>query len=131
MFAAVAEHGITRRARELGIWELGLWNPRQFTTDNYRTVDDRPFGGGPGMVMLAEPLEQAIAAAKEATPGEAKVVHLSPQGKVLDHAGVKALALAEARRFGSRLSDEKILDVYGLDIELNAQGLGSWLDSAG
>ena len=47
------------------------------------------------------------------------------------HAGVKALALAEARRFGSRLSDEKILDVYGLDIELNAQGLGSWLDSAG
>ena len=97
MFAAVAEHGITRRARELGIWELGLWNPRQFTTDNYRTVDDRPFGGGPGMVMLAEPLEQAIAAAKEATPGEAKVVHLSPQGKVLDHAGVKALAENESK----------------------------------
>lgn len=97
MFAAVAEHGITRRARELRIWELGLWNPRQFTTDNYRTVDDRPFGGGPGMVMLAEPLEQAIAAAKAAAPGEAKVVHLSPQGKALDHAGVKALAEKESR----------------------------------
>jgi tRNA (guanine37-N1)-methyltransferase len=92
MFAAVAEHGVTRRAREQGIWELGLWNPRQFATDNYRTIDDRPFGGGPGMVMMAEPLEQAIVAAKTATVGEAKVVHLSPQGRVLDHAGVKALA---------------------------------------
>ena len=92
MFAAVAEHGVTRRAREQGIWELGLWNPRQFATDNYRTIDDRPFGGGPGMVMMAEPLEQAIVAAKTAVAGEAKVVHLSPQGRVLDHAGVKALA---------------------------------------
>src|SRR4051812_3379735 len=92
MFAAVGGHGITRRAREQGVWELGLWNPRQFTTDNYRTVDDRPFGGGPGMVMLAEPLQKAIAAAKAAAVGEAKVVHLSPQGRVLDHPGVKALA---------------------------------------
>jgi len=92
MFAAVADHGITRRAREEGVWELGLWNPRQFTTDNYRTVDDRPFGGGPGMVMLAEPLAKSIAAAKAAAPGEARVLHLSPQGRVLDHAAVVALA---------------------------------------
>jgi tRNA (guanine37-N1)-methyltransferase len=96
MFAAVAEHGITRRARELGIWSLELWNPRQFATDNYRTVDDRPYGGGPGMVMLAEPLNQAVAAAKAAggneNAGKAKVMHLSPQGRVLDHAGVCALA---------------------------------------
>ena len=92
MFTAVAEHGITRRARELGIWSLELWNPRQFVTDNYRTVDDRPYGGGPGMVMLAEPLSQAVAAAKAAAPGLAKVIHLSPQGRVLDHAGVCALA---------------------------------------
>ncbi|HXC41618.1 MAG TPA: tRNA (guanosine(37)-N1)-methyltransferase TrmD [Burkholderiales bacterium] len=96
MFAAVADHGITRRAKEEGVWELGLWNPRQFTTDNYRTVDDRPFGGGPGMVMLAEPLRQAIAAAKAAAAGEARVLHLSPQGRVLDHAAVVAMA-KEAR----------------------------------
>ena len=92
MFAAVAEHGITRRAREQGIWSLGLWNPRQFATDNYRTIDDRPYGGGPGMVMLGDPLAQAVEAARGAAPGPAKVIHLSPQGRVLDHAGVKANA---------------------------------------
>jgi tRNA (guanine37-N1)-methyltransferase len=86
MFAAVSEHGITRRAREQEAWSLGLWNPRDFASDNYRTVDDRPYGGGPGMVMMAEPLEKAIIAAKAAAPGDARVVHLSPQGRVLDHA---------------------------------------------
>jgi tRNA (guanine37-N1)-methyltransferase len=55
MFAAVTDWGITRRALELGAWSIALWNPRDFTTDSYRTVDDRPYGGGPGMVMLAEP----------------------------------------------------------------------------
>ena len=92
MFAAVAEHGITRRAREQGAWALELWNPRQFASDNYRTVDDRTYGGGPGMVMLAEPLTQAVIAAKHAVAGDAKVIHLSPQGRVLDHARVVALA---------------------------------------
>ena len=71
MFAAVAEHGITRRAREEGRWSLATWNPRDFTTDNHRTVDDRPYGGGPGMVMMAEPLEQAIRAAQARVPGRA------------------------------------------------------------
>mgnify|MGYP001584140534 CR=1 FL=1 len=92
MFAAVAEHGITRRARETGVWELGLWNPRQFTSDNYRTVDDRTYGGGPGMVMLAEPLALAVKAARQAAGGEARVIHLSPQGSLLDQAKVAALA---------------------------------------
>jgi tRNA (guanine37-N1)-methyltransferase len=92
MFAAVSGSGITRRALELGAWSLQLWNPRQFAEDNYRTVDDRPYGGGPGMVMMPEPLERAIAAAKAAAEGAARVIHLSPQGRVLDHAGVKALA---------------------------------------
>src|SRR5690606_20817747 len=64
MFEAVTRSGITRRAFEQGRCGLALWNPRDFTTDNYRTVDDRPYGGGPGMVMLAKPLEAAIAAAK-------------------------------------------------------------------
>jgi tRNA (guanine37-N1)-methyltransferase len=95
-FAAVADYGITRRAREDGLWSLALWNPRDFTTDNYRTVDDRPYGGGPGMVMLAEPLAKAVAAAKAAERGKAKVIHLSPQGAVMDHGKVMELS-AEQR----------------------------------
>src|SRR6266699_727887 len=95
-FAAVTDSGVTRRALEEGLWSLSLWNPRDFTTDNYRTVDDRPYGGGPGMVMLAEPLEKAIAAAKVAAQGEAKVIYLSPQGAVMDHK--KVMALAEESR---------------------------------
>lgn len=91
MFAAVADFGITRRARERGLWRLSLWNPRDFADDNYRTVDDRPYGGGPGMVMLAEPLEKAIAAAKGNQPG-AKVVYLSPQGRPLSHQRVLEMA---------------------------------------
>jgi tRNA (guanine37-N1)-methyltransferase len=96
MFAAVTDAGITRRALEQGLWRISLWNPREFTSDGYRTVDDRPYGGGPGMVMLAEPLEKAIAAAKAADSGAARVIHLSPQGRLLDHARVASLA-AEAR----------------------------------
>lgn len=95
MFAAVTDYGITRRALERGAWSLAVWNPRDFTTDNYRTVDDRPYGGGPGMVMLAEPLEKAIAAARRAAGGEALVLHLSPQGRLLDHAAVAGLARRE------------------------------------
>src|SRR5450759_1323205 len=86
MFDAVTGWGITHRAYERGLWSLGLWNPRDFTADNYRTVDDRPYGGGPGMLMLAEPLEKAIAAARGAAAGDARVVHLSPQGGKLDEA---------------------------------------------
>ncbi len=94
MFAAVTQWGITRRAYETGLWSLGLWNPRDFTDDNYRTVDDRPYGGGPGMVMLAEPLERAIEAAK--ADSAARVIHLSPQGRPLEDSRVEALA-REAR----------------------------------
>lgn len=86
MFDAVAEYGITRRAKEEGRWSLSLWNPRDFTTDNHRTVDDRPYGGGPGMVMLVEPLEKAIRAAQARVPEmPGRVIHLSPQGTKLDH----------------------------------------------
>jgi len=95
MFDAVAKHGITRRALEQERFQLQLWNPRDFTEDNYRTVDDRPYGGGPGMVMLAEPLEKAILAAKErqkqAGVANPRVIHLSPQGKVLTHQRVMEL----------------------------------------
>ena len=79
MFSAITESGITSRALQAGLWQLRTWNPRDFTTDNYRTVDDRPYGGGPGMVMLAEPLEKALDAAREA--GAGRVIYLSPQGR--------------------------------------------------
>ncbi len=89
MFAAVAANGITGRALERGLWRLATWNPRDFTSDHYRTVDDRPYGGGPGMVMLAEPLGRALDAARAA--GGGRVIYLSPQGRRLDHASVLGL----------------------------------------
>ena len=95
MFAAISEWGITRRALEQERYHLQLWNPRDFTSDNYRTVDDRPYGGGPGMVMLAEPLEKAITAARERQTRigvtDGKVIYLSPQGRSLNHAKVMEL----------------------------------------
>ncbi len=96
MFDAISQYGITSRALENKLCDLNLWNPRDYTTDNHRTVDDRPYGGGPGMVMLAEPLEQAIEAAKArqqaAGVAKPKVVHLSPSGKPLTHDDVMALS---------------------------------------
>lgn len=93
MFDAIADWGITRKAMDAGLWTLGLWNPRQFVEDKYRTIDDRPYGGGPGMVMMAEPLAKAIRAAKEsAANGGGRVVYLSPQGKVLDQAMAQRLS---------------------------------------
>lgn len=89
MFVALTQSGITRRAFEQKKCDLTLWNPRQFTCDKHRTVDDRPYGGGPGMVMLAQPLDAAIGAARQrqVTLGlpVPKVVYLSPQGKTLSH----------------------------------------------
>lgn len=95
MFDAITRHGVTQRAVELGIFDFQAWNPRDFTQDNYRRVDDRPYGGGPGMLMLPEPLELAITAARtrQQQAGRAShVVYLSPQGVPLDHA--KALQLS-------------------------------------
>lgn len=88
---AVAEHGIPARARERGLLELVSWNPRDFATDRHRTVDDRPYGGGPGMVMKVEPLAAAIQAAKSAGPA-APVLYMSPQGKPLDQAAMRRFA---------------------------------------
>jgi tRNA (guanine37-N1)-methyltransferase len=96
MFEAVTAWGVTARARERRLYELVLWNPRDFSTNSYRSVDDRPYGGGPGMVMMPEPLEKAIAAARQRqkSSGVAKprVLHLTPQGRLLDHARVAELA---------------------------------------
>lgn len=92
MFRALTESGISSRAVASGLLELGFWNPRDYTHDRHRTVDDRPYGGGPGMVMKPEPLAAALAAARQELP-EARVAYLSPQGRVLDQAAVGMLAL--------------------------------------
>lgn len=98
MFAALTQSGVTRRAFEQLICCVHLWNPRDFTSDKHRTVDDRPYGGGPGMVMLAKPLQAAIGAAKQRQSqvregGESgKVIYLSPQGRPLTHRKVVELS---------------------------------------
>lgn len=95
MFAAVTECGISRRSLERGLWQLECWNPRTWADNAYGSVDDRPFGGGPGMVMQARPLEAAIGAARAARNDAANVLYFSPQGQPLTHARVKALAATD------------------------------------
>ena len=98
MFEALTRHGITRRALEEGRFDLKTWDPRDFTTDNYRRVDDRPYGGGPGMVMLPDPLQAAIGAARsrqrEAGVERPQVVLMSPQGERLGEGLVRELVEA-------------------------------------
>jgi len=94
MFVAITGSGITSRALDAGLYSVTTWNPRDFTTDNYRTVDDRPYGGGPGMVMLPEPLERTLDAVKSA--GGGRTLYLSPQGRKLDHRRVMALVQEQA-----------------------------------
>ena len=96
MFGALTDYGITSRAVKQQRFALRTWNPRDFTTNNYRTVDDRPYGGGPGMVMLGRPLEDAIGAAKAAQAAERvaspRVLLMSPQGAPLTHRSVERFA---------------------------------------
>ena len=94
MFTAITDYGITRRAVERQQVTLNYWNPRDYTHDRHRTVDDRPYGGGPGMVMMAEPLLAALEAAKQAAPQGSKTLYMSPQGRVLDQASLQQLAQA-------------------------------------
>jgi len=95
MFDSVTETGVTGRARGKGFYHVEAWNPRDFAHNAYRTVDDRPYGGGPGMVMMPEPLGNAVAAArrrqKSAGVKKPRVIHLSPQGRLLNHALVMEL----------------------------------------
>ena len=90
--AQLASHGVVGRAGERGLLSIHGWNPRDHAEGNYRRVDDRPFGGGPGMVMLVDPLRAAIDAARAADPAPARVVYLSPQGRRLDQRKVRELA---------------------------------------
>lgn len=96
MFDAITGHGITSRALERGLWSLRCWNPRDFATDAYRTIDDRPYGGGPGMVMMAEPLTAALTAIRadcvDGGGAVPRVLHLSPRGRPITHEKVVELA---------------------------------------
>ena len=92
MFRALTDYGVSGRAVKQEKVSIVCWNPRDFTHDNYQTVDDRPYGGGPGMLMKIQPLRDAIHAAKAAAGEGAKVIYLSPQGRKLDQQGVLELA---------------------------------------
>ena len=133
MFRAVTGYGISGRAVEQGLLQIEYWNPRDFATDNHRTVDDRPYGGGPGMVMKVEPLRKALEAAQKKAPDvsrKATVIYLSPQGKPLTQAKLEALAqqkqliLLAGRYEGI---DQRLLDVW-VDEELS---IGDYVLSGG
>jgi len=115
MFRALDEQGVTGRAVDRGLVELGFWNPRDYTQDVHRTVDDRPYGGGPGMVMKVEPLKAAVEHAKATAKPGTPVIYLSPQGRRLDQSAAKMLAKREgmvliAGRYEG--IDERIIDGY-------------------
>ena len=130
MFEAVSAYGVTGRAVAQGQLDLRLSNPRDYTTDRHRTVDDRPYGGGPGMLMKVEPLEAAIAAAREQVGEGGRVVYLSPQGRRFDHAkamefaALDSLVLVAGRYEGV---DERLLEAE-VDEELS---IGDYVLSGG
>ncbi|MBL3588347.1 MAG: tRNA (guanosine(37)-N1)-methyltransferase TrmD [gamma proteobacterium endosymbiont of Lamellibrachia anaximandri] len=115
MFDALKAQGVVGRALERGLAELKLWNPRDYTTDVHRTVDDRPYGGGPGMVMKYAPLQAAVEDAQRVSSG-AKVIYLSPQGKRFDQDAARSLAASGQRLIliAGRYEgiDERVIDRY-------------------
>jgi len=122
MFDAITQYGVTGRAVTQGKLSLDYWTPRDFTTDKHQTVDDRPYGGGPGMVMKVEPLQQAIRAAKQQLGEQTKVAYMSPQGRKLDQQGLQELATRETMIFvagryegiDERLIDEEIDEEWSI-----------------
>ncbi len=128
MLTAVTEFGVTGRAVREGNLDVQCWNPRDFTADRHRTVDDRPYGGGPGMVMMAEPLRAAVAAAK-AELAQARVVHLSPQGEPLTQQKLQAMCGENRILLAGRYEgiDERFVDEF-VDEELS---VGDYVLSGG
>ncbi|WP_048440103.1 tRNA (guanosine(37)-N1)-methyltransferase TrmD [Caenimonas sp. SL110] len=130
LFAPFLETGVTRRAFESKLVDVRFWNPRDFSEGNYRRVDDRPFGGGPGMVMLAEPLAKCLTAIRVERSDKAPVVMFSPIGSRLDHAGVEQWSASEgAILVCGRYEgiDQRFIDRY-VDIQLS---LGDFVLSGG
>lgn len=130
MFAPFTQQGVTGRAVKSGLLSVDTFNPRDFTYDRHRTVDDRPYGGGPGMLMMVKPLTDAITAAKQVGGKNSKVIYLSPQGKPLDQAGVKRLSQTDrtilicGRYEGI---DERVIDAH-VDEEVS---IGDYVLSGG
>ena len=134
MVVQASGHGITGRAQARNLWALGVWNPRDYTNDAHRTVDDRPYGGGPGMVMMAAPIAaalQAARAAQEATRGcRGKTIYLSPAGTRLTHDRVMALSQEPALTLiAGRYEgiDQRVIDAE-VDCELS---VGDFVVSGG
>ncbi|WWO98605.1 MAG: tRNA (guanosine(37)-N1)-methyltransferase TrmD [Candidatus Dasytiphilus stammeri] len=92
MFKAITDYGITSRAMKKGLLTIQYWNPRDYSLNKHKTVDDRPYGGGSGMLMMVQPLRDAIQAAKKSAGCSVKVIYLSPQGRKLDQKGINELA---------------------------------------
>lgn len=131
MFAALTEYGISGRAVRTGLVSLRCWNPRDFATDKHRTVDDKPFGGGPGMLMKTAPLVAAIQAARAATgKGDGKVIYLSPQGRTLDQKAVVELAQRDSMVLVC--GRYQGIDARVLDLEIDEEwSLGDFILSGG
>src|SRR5210317_1725971 len=130
MVSVVTGFGVVGRAVERGILALDCLNPRDFTTDVHRTVDDRPYGGGPGMVMKYEPLAAAIEAARQAMPEDAPVICLSPQGVVFDQS--RARRLAEMRGFVLLAGRYEGIDERLIESEVDEElSLGDFVLSGG
>ena len=130
MFKAVTDYGISRRAVENGLLALEVWNPREFTEDKHRTVDDKPYGGGPGMLMKVQPLKDAINAAKSKAQAQCPVIYLSPQGKPLEQADLASLAmLPEVILVAGRYEgiDERLIE-SAIDMEVS---IGDFVASGG
>jgi tRNA (guanine37-N1)-methyltransferase len=130
LFTAPLTQGITRRAFESGQVDVKLWPLREHADNSYRRVDDRPYGGGPGMVMLAEPLERALAAIRASRPDNAPVVHFTPTGRRLDQGLVQQFARSEgAVLLCGRYEgiDQRFLDRH-VDVEIS---LGDFVLSGG
>jgi tRNA (guanine37-N1)-methyltransferase len=129
MIRAQSVHGIQGRAVERGLVEVVTWNPRDYTRDRHGSVDDRPYGGGPGMVMQVQPLRDTLAAARAAA-GDAPVIYLSPQGQRLTQAKVRELAgMAGIILLAGRYEgiDERVID-REVDEELS---IGDYVLSGG
>lgn len=130
MVSTIGEYGVVGRAQERDLMSLDITNPRDFTTDVHRTVDDRPYGGGPGMVMKYEPVAAAINAAKRSLPGACPVVYLSPQGQVFDQAMAKRFSALPGLIFlAGRYEgiDERLIESH-IDVEVS---LGDFVLSGG
>ena len=135
MFTALTDYGISRRALENNLLEVAFWNPRDFSNNRHKTVDDRPYGGGPGMVLMIEPLRQAILAAKDwaLAATQPMVIYLSPQGQRLDQSGVAELVdVGKCQNLVLIAGRYEGIDERLIELEVNSEwSIGDYILSGG